>query len=167
MTNREITAVAIKVFAIYILMQTLLSIPYLIKVQSMFVMPEGITWFSLGCLALFFLLGISIGLWKLSNTVIQKAYESPTKSSHNVVDQTFLLSVLGIYLTFDGVFNFGQSAVNAYIQVNTAYPPEISAPIFSTLLIFVLQVLIGMSLIIKTHGWINILKKTRQTSRKS
>lgn len=161
MTTNEITSVAIKVFAIYVLVQTIFSIPTFTAAYSTFDSirsSQGLFWF-LGIAALLILLVAAFLLWKLANQVATKVTNGNEKSNTSSIDQSFLLSLLGIYLGIDGIIRFGFVCLSAVSQTQDGR--DIALATIGYIFGYIIQILVGLSLILKARGWAKFLNWLR------
>ena len=167
MTNKEITALALKVFAIYVLVQTLLAVPVIVQaISSNFYDKEGVTAYAaigVGIVAITILFGVAIAIWKLSNGIIIKTTSSPlNKAVTPNTTEEFILSALGIYLAFKGLLSVFYMSVSAYTQLYGQQTSQEVSPQTAALLISnVIQVIVGLTLILRARGWVMLLRKFR------
>lgn len=167
MTNKEITALALKVFAIYVLVQTLLAVPMFVRaITSNFYNKEGLTTYTslgIGILAIAILLGVGISIWKLSNRVISKTVSSSQIQTGPNTTEEFILSALGLYLAFKGLLSVLYMSVSAYTQLYGQHTPqEVSPETVAYLVGNFIQVFVGLSLILRARGWVVLLRKFRE-----
>lgn len=167
MSSNEITAVAFKVFAIYVFVQMLLAIPSFVQaITSNFYNDASSTpYFAVGVttLALMLLIGITISIWKLSTSIAKKAISTTNEKSILNISEGFILSVIGLYLAFEGAQSIFYNLVGIYMQLHGKYGtnevvPESLAYLFS----YVVQVAFAFSLILRAQGWSAVLKGIRE-----
>ena len=125
MTTNELTSVAIKVFAIYILVHAILSIPTFIATFSGLHFDRSNSWteqvfWLLSVSSIVLLLIVTVLVWKLAGRVVEKAPSAVEKSESCGIDEAFLLSLLGIYLCVEAVMRF-QKATPDSPPVSIAY----------------------------------------------
>jgi len=169
MTNKELTSVAIKVFAIYVLVQAILSVPLLVNAMATYGFSEhrsggSILLWLLGAAAFILLVGLTVFLWKLATRVATQASAQVEDGKSSKVDDGFLISLLGLYLTFEGLLRFGYTCTSLYIQNQST--EEYSAQTLAYVIGYLIQVVIGLSLILKAHGWLALLRWLREAGLK-
>ena len=165
MDNKELTKVALKVFSIYIMVQAILVIPSFFQAYVM--LSNGSyysssNWFSAIGIASVVLLGIlSLFIWKLSVTTVTQT-QTPNNNSTSGLSEAFLLSLLGLYLMFNGLSKFAIASVGTYYsaQASTDINYDITQNIIYLAVNFT-QIIIGLTLVIKTNGWLALLNKLR------
>ncbi|HDL89641.1 MAG TPA: hypothetical protein ENG14_01915, partial [Thermodesulforhabdus norvegica] len=131
MTNKEITAVAFKVFAIYVLVQTILSIPVFVQaVTSNYFNDNRIPFaaISIGMLACILLVVITVAIWRLSNSISSKSSSSLQDTTGPNLTEEFILSVVGLYLCFKGMQSFLFVSTSAYVQLYGEYDTKEMSP---------------------------------------
>ena len=164
MTTNELTSVAIKVFAIYVLVHTILYIPSAIVIYSSLSFDrsngwsEQVFWF-LSFSSIVLLLIITVFVWKLAGQVAEKASSDVVQSESCGFDEPFLLSLLGIYLSIDAVIQFGFLFMSAYTE--SQYNGGIDLAPIAYIVGYLLQIIIGLTLILKASGWLRFIKWLR------
>jgi hypothetical protein len=165
MTTNELTSVAIKVFAIYVLVHAILSIPSFVVTYSglgfdrSIVSSEQLFWL-LAISSIVLLLIITVFLWKLAGRVAEKvSSDVGINENHGKIDQEFLLSLLGIYLCVDAVIRFGFVCISAYTQAQ--HSDEIALQTIAYIVGYLFQIIVGLTLILKASGWIRIMNWLR------
>ena len=165
MSNTDISKLALKIFSIYVFVQVILAIPQFFQAYVM--LSNGseynsAKWFMLiGAAAVFLLLLLSISIWKLSNNTTAIISKNTDKSSHHITEE-FVLSILGIYLIVYGLTRMTIVATSAYYSANSSN--DISYEITQSVIyvaVYLIAALLGMSLIIKSKGWVTLLNKLR------
>jgi hypothetical protein len=162
MTNKELTSVAVKVFSIYVLVHAVLSVPYLVNTlitHGGFFENQGDNKFLLGLLgsAAFILLVFLAGiLWKLANKVVEKSSDQVDVEESSKIDSSFLVSLLGFYLTFDGLLRFGYACASAFAQAQDG--GDLSVQTKAYVAGFLIQIIIGITLVLKAEGWVRVLR---------
>jgi len=168
MTSNEITAVAFKVFAIYVFVNMLLAIPSFVQaVSSNFYNDDSSTpYLAVGATALacLLLIGITISIWKLSVSITKRAISSTHEKSDFNMSEGFILSVVGLYLAFEGAQSIFYNLIGIYMQLHGKYgthevEPESLAYLFS----YVVQVVFAFSLIFRAEGWSSVLTRIRES----
>ncbi len=164
MTTNELTSVAIKVFAIYVLVHAILSIPPFIVAYSGLGFDHSngssgqLFWF-LATASVVILVVVTALLWKLAGRVAEKASSGVGKNESHGINEVFLLSLLGIYLSVDAVMRFGFVCIDAYTQ--SQHIDGIALQTIAYIVGYLLQLIIGLTLIIKANGWVRLLKWLR------
>ena len=161
MTSSEITSVAIKVFVIYVLVQSIFSVPSFVAAYSSFGLnnsSQALLWV-LGIASILLLLVISFFLWKLANRVAEKTAIGSNKSNGAVISEPFLLSLLGVYLGIDGIVRFGFVCLSAVSQTQDGR--EIALETIGYIVGYLIQIIISLTLILKARGWAKFLNWLR------
>ncbi len=164
MTTNELTSVAIKVFAIYILVHTILSIPTFIATFSGLHFDRSNGWteqvfWLLSVSSIVLLLIITVLVWKLAGRVVEKVSSDVKKSESCGIDEAFLLSLLGIYLSVEAVMRFGFVSISAYTQ--SQQRDGVALQTIAYIVGNLFQIIIGLTLILKASGWIRVIKWLR------
>ena len=170
MNNTEITKVALKVFAVFVMVQAILIIPSFFQAYMSLSMGTDFNtsgWFitvSTISIALLFLL--SFFVWRLSNKLATSFTEHNINHS-SLTSESFILSILGLYLIFEAIKNFSISSVGLFYAIETSTQSESKfTQIGVYLLVYFIQFIIGLTLIIKTKGWLSVLNKLRVAGTK-
>ncbi|MFK7955587.1 MAG: hypothetical protein AB8B96_05790 [Lysobacterales bacterium] len=157
MTTKELTSVALKVFAIFISIKAIAMLPLVssmavsLGLQADNARGEAFVWF-LGIVALLFLLFLTALIWTLSERVVHQIETQPnSQEAQQSVDPAFLLSLLGVYLTVEGLQRFGETMANTLKLLNTDI--DLTFPIISS--VFLLAV--GLSFVVRPSGWNKML----------
>ncbi len=162
MTNKELTSVAIKVFSIYVLVQVILSVPYLTNAlvsHGVFFENQSSNNLLLGLLgaaALVLLLFLAIFLWKLANKVVAKSSAQTVEDKGSKIDASFLISLLGLYLTFEGLLRLGYTCASAFMQTQDGGELSLQTKVY--VVGYLIQVTMGLTLVIKSKGWVRLLR---------
>lgn len=165
MTRREITSLALKLLAIYLLVQIILAIPNLFPLYSM---GREVYETNYSALALYgaAVAAIVIGLaaafliWQLANRAMER-------TTHEAEDKTLsglepaILAALGLFLLIDAIVSFSYLSSSAYMQYMGSEPSEIALQTKAQLSAYGLQVVIGISLILRSEGWERLLRNAR------
>ncbi|MEW8077622.1 MAG: hypothetical protein AB2784_21965 [Candidatus Thiodiazotropha endolucinida] len=164
MTNKEITSVALKVFAIYVLVQAILSIPLLVNAAATYGFSENqnnsslLLWF-LGAIAFILLVVLTVFAWKLAIKIATHSSAHIEERETFEVDESFFISLLGLYLLFEGILRFGYACISAFMLVHEG--SELSVQTMSYVIGYLLQLIIGLTLVLKAHGWMRFLRWLR------
>lgn len=171
MNNNEITALALKVFAIYLIAQTIIVIPSL---YGIFISISE--WVSISGkqpviipVILFFAILITILvlariIWNLANDIINRASTTIKTEPQNVASDfhEFMLFLLGVYISTNSLLNLTAPISSAIIELsNPANTKGLSMQTIVWLISESLLLLIGISLILKRKGWKNLYYKLR------
>ncbi len=171
MNNKEITKIALKVFSIYVLVQALLIIPqqfyYYLNWSSNSYDLNHSTWLSIiSIISVIALFIVSVLIWKLSNKVTMQLDQSATNNPL-AVSESSILSVLGLFLVFYGLFKLATASISTYFLMNMVN--EINNDVIhniSYLPVYFIIVVLGASLILKANGWLAILTELRTMGSK-
>lgn len=163
MSTREVLAIAIKLFSIWVLVQVFWMSPGLIALLASIeswqgnVLPD---WVYVASITAFIGVGaaIAIALYQISNSVLTT---SPSKGDIEASEQTkrFLLQLGGVYFLITALVYFPPS-ISFIWQPNPAqesYPFHYFFRPFSN----ILQALVGLWLILHPSWWSLILHKFR------
>jgi len=166
MNSKQLTSIALKVFAIYVFIQTVLAIPSFFRLYIILgegTSSESANWLlAISSAAVFLLIVLAISIWKLSvNVASQAAAENNRPTS--ALTEAFILSVLGLYLIFEGLTRLSFSAVNTYFNiVSTTDSDDILSQNIVYLIIYSLHIIIGITLVVKSDRWTSILRRLRE-----
>ncbi len=168
MKRREITAVALKVFSLYILINAIQAIPFvtnsltwLIQGRSASEGYESSLYWLLGVASFVALVSLAVLTWKLGvNVVSRTAVGEDNDTSQPVITEAFLLSLLGIYLTVIGLRGVWSSAWTVIVMVQNDVELDVRA--ITAVIGDLLQVLVGVSLMVKATGWSRLLLRLRE-----
>ena len=165
MSNKEITKLALKIFSIYVLVQALLAIPQFFQAYVM--LSNGseynsANWFLLiGAVSILVLIILSVIIWKLSTSVTSSLHQdNDTTSSY--VKEEFALSLLGLYIIVFGLTRLVIASTSVYYlsESSNDINNNITQNVIYLIVYFLVSVL-GISLVIKSHGWVSLLNKLR------
>ena len=171
MNNNEITALALKVFAIYLIAETIIIMPSLygilisvsewvsISGKQAYIIPI-ILFFSI-FIVVFILARV---IWSLANDIINRANSAINIESNNVSSDfhEFMLFLLGVYISSNSLIRLTSPLSSAIVELSN--PANIKGLSVSTtvwLISETLLLLIGISLILKRKGWKNLYYKLR------
>jgi hypothetical protein len=110
----------------------------------------------LGTASFVLLVFLAIFLWKLANNIVTKSSAQVDASENSEIDANFLISLLGLYLIFDGLLRFGYVCTSAFMQTQDG--GELSLQTKAYVLGYLIQVIIGITLVIKSHGWVGVIR---------
>ncbi len=145
-------------------MQAILSVPILVNASATYGFNHNqnshslLLWF-LGATSLILLVALTVFLWKLANKVVTQSSDQIEKGESPFMDESFFISLLGLYLVFEGILRFGYACTSAFMQVQEG--SELSVQTISYVIGYLLQVIVALTLILKAQGWVRFLKWLR------
>lgn len=171
MTNREIVAVALKCFVIYILVNLLIQLPLFSHSISTWTEllgdkePTGMPYLiAIFIMVIVLAILLSWAIWKLSNKVAgdMTAGESDeTRLSSEVTH--IILAGIGLLLLVPALLELPNYIWYAYVEVS-GYPEKTDGlslkTVFSTMAVLG-EIIIGLTLLVKTSAWRGILLHLR------
>jgi hypothetical protein len=169
MNSKELTSLAIRVFAIYVLVQAIILIAQSgASFQTYFQGDQK--WLFL--IPLFSILGLITAffiLWKISNKVIENLVKPEKELDDFKVDQIFILHLIGFYLIVVGLLGLGQGGISLFYvyfyqanEFGPTYRPEISSQTMYYIIANIIKVGFGIALIIKPNGWVKLFNWFRR-----
>ena len=169
MTNREITSLAFKIFAIYILLVSIQQFSQLHYLYSSF-FPDTVQFiFLVPILIIILLISLAFMLWKLSNNVFNTMVKDKGESDDLKVDQPFILNIVGFYLLFHGLLELGSSGISL-IMTQGSLPDRLDhilitpehkyQSVFYAVGSFI-KVIIALTLILRSKGWVKLFQRIR------
>ena len=167
MTNRELTSVALKVFAIYILVQVSLALPQsiysFIYVRDFHEPRLSDFWLWIaGVAAICAALLIALFVWRLSVQVVRHVEHEEVAAPQPHIEP-FILSVLGVFLIVQAMVELVYLITSAYIQAaNPDNPEGVSTETIAYISGYLLQTIIGVTLVIRAKGWVGLLGRLRE-----
>lgn len=165
MTEREITSLALKLFAIYVLVQMLGAIPTLIvslaTAKDFLGSALPVLWLS-GAAVTAVLIALTTAslLWKLASKALSKTSGEREENSFYRIEAA-ILSGLGLYLIVQALIRLSYGSAGAYVQYVVSEPGEIPIQTAVLLIVHILEAVIGLSLILRTDGWVSLLRRVR------
>lgn len=170
MTGRELTSLAIKVFAIYVLVQAVFAVAGLVVV-----LHEGRTWLSqglstfwiwaLGAVAAALLFIFVVVMWRLSRKIVQPPPFGLPETNAASITEAFVLSVLGLYWVFEGLLRSALLSLGTYAALSSFAGTEVHgvwARTIAYLGCYGVQIVVGLTLILRTNGWAALLRRLRE-----
>ena len=159
MTSRDITAIALRLFSLWLLVQVILNIPSLVMLLTSVeqyqgqVIPEYVHIFLIGGIALVGLLAAFL-IWVAARTDLARC---PSEGSVNLDQegQMFLLQLGGAYFVVTAL---------AYLPRSLGFLSHSLEFSYSNLLWplgLVFQLCIGLSLVVRSSQWKKLLAKLR------
>lgn len=160
MTRKETTAIALKCFAIYIMVQMIISIPSFVSIGlnigHMIGKPEP-TPLTIIIPSLSIIIGFAIAffLWKTTNSILEKDTSPSTDQSDIGVDEVvkLVLGCMGIYFIIDALIVLPGATASLTDQQN--YQFGYSLMYFSTQ---ILEIIFGALLVTKPAKWLKIIR---------
>ena len=168
MTNKEITSLALKVFAIYVFIQTITLLAqtgYAITNLTL----EGFKWLLVP--PLLSIIGMAVifyFLWKLADSVMDEVSKEVKASDDYKIDKTFILNILGFYLIASGFSGVAQSGISLFYtnfyhasEFGTSYNPEMIWQTTFLLIANTVKIIFGVTLLFKSTVWLKLFNKLR------
>ncbi|HPI97045.1 MAG TPA: hypothetical protein PK055_12540 [Gammaproteobacteria bacterium] len=170
MSNKELTIIAIKVFAIYLLVQVVASIT---QIGDIYYHADAIDEYWLLLLPMIVITGllfIFYSLWKLSSNVSIISLKPTRDKSEFILDQIFVLQLVGAYLFIVGLLSIVQGLIQIYYVLfwvdgesgYSAFKPEIKSQTIYFIIANLIKTIIGISLIIRSNVWVRLFNKFRR-----
>lgn len=166
MNSRQLTSVALKVFAIYVFVQTMLAIPSFFRLYI--IAGEGAGYDNADRLLLitvfsvFLLVMLAIAIWKLSTNVVRNTTTVDNKPA-SALSEEFILSIVGLYLIFEGLTRFSFSSMSTYFNViSSTDSDDLLTQNMLYLVVYTIQIIIGLTLVVKSRAWASLLKRLRE-----
>lgn len=170
MTPREITAIALKFFAVYIAFHLLSFLPSFVNTLAFHAEYASAVDSSHKPLLLFgigggslVLLTVAYLVWKLASGIADGAAAMPDRADDQRIGESFLLSLLGIYLIVTGTQALVFALANTYMTWE--YQEEQRIVTLADAGGSALQLAIGLSLVLQARGWSALLRRLRTTGR--
>jgi hypothetical protein len=165
MTNKELISVAFKLFAIYvatIAITQLAGLSY--AFAALFNDIDSTSLFSLiPVLAVIVLFSLALILWKLSNNVILSTSKQIQDNDELKVDQRFILNIVGFYLLLHGLIELVSGSIGMiYAPNNSEFYAGMNIRMLLYIVGSVIKVIIALTLILRSKGWIKLFLKIRQ-----
>jgi len=155
MNNKELTSLAIRVFAIYVLIQAIILIGQSSFALASFFQGDDKWLFIIPTLSIVGLLVVFVGLWKLSQSVLNKITTENKTTEKFRVDQIFVLNLIGFYLIVVALFGLSQGGISLYFyyfhqasEHGSNYLLETSSQTIFYIIANCLKLIIGITLLI-------------------
>lgn len=170
MKTREVTSLALKLFAIYLLLEALFSVPlvfsmYLVR-EFKLEQAEGQWLFVVGVGTLILALALVVAIWKLANRSLIESLknESDSKALKIVPSEIELIifAALGLYLVVTSVSSLVSSLTSSYIAANEALSFGVDPSSYIFIGTSIVQALIGCSLAVYPRKWSNLFSRVRR-----
>ena len=163
MIIQQISAIALRVFALWLLAQVALHRPTIILQTSAFAnyTQQSIPFaFYISMISVISLIGLFVVFFinKAANSIISRA-ESTSETSLSVSNQKLLFQLAGLYFSVDAL---------AYLPRSLSFIADeitVSLPNLLLPLGFAFQLAIGLSLIINPNYWSTLFEKLRGNSQ--
>ncbi len=167
MTRKESTIIALKCYAIYIIVQLIVSLPILVGIclkLGRFGQHDTSAFFiaSISFLSVVFCLATAFFLWKLANSLLIKETMPEPVSGEIGVDEVMkiILTCMGVYFAINAVIAFPSAFVDFQIsRSNVDYQPLVSVVSLASV---VLQIIFGCLLIAKPAKWVKKIRAIRE-----
>jgi hypothetical protein len=161
MSSKEITAIAIKFFSIYLLVNVILYFPSMLTTLTALENYRGQDFDSnifIYVVGAFIILGVTVSFFlsRLANSII--LHSSENSESNTLLSQQFLLQVLGVYFIVSGLSLMPSIAISAF--VDTSFNLDRVLPIAG----YIFQVIVGLYFLTKPVFWVQCLNKFRGRS---
>lgn len=162
MTSKIITGIAFKLFAIWLLVRTILTIPVIWQSYLMlrnFRSPEkiSIVWpviiFISLLAASFFVVKI---IWSLGTKVVNELPDSDIQNESMDIERV-LLQILGLYFFITSLATIPNHVLQ-YIKLFGDHKLEQGLWIFAE----IFKLVVGLLLLAKVNAWLTLLKKLRE-----
>ncbi|NOY70094.1 MAG: hypothetical protein GXP53_11545 [Deltaproteobacteria bacterium] len=162
MTSKIIAGIAFKLFAIWLLVRTILSIPFIWQSHLMlrdFRSPEkiSIVWPVIIFISLLTasLIAIKI-IWSLGTKVVNELPDSTIKNESDDIER-FLLQILGLYFFITSLATIPNHMLQ-YVKSFGDLKLEQGLWIFAE----IFKLVVGLLLFAKVNAWLTLLKKLRE-----
>ena len=172
MKTREITSLALKLFALYLLSQALINVPSImgvyLAIESRNTDNPSHEWLWVsGVVSILCAIVIAILIWKLANKSLIESLKNDSESSDlNIVPTDFeriIYWALGLFFLVSSISSIPFSFYSAYASVNndlsfglnTGHILHISSDLF--------QALIGITLILYPGHWSSLFTQVRRS----
>lgn len=166
MTTQELTSLALKVFALYVLVKGLLAIPSVIStlvfMEHQFDHELGDYGFAVASiLTIALVLALSYFIWRLANHISGLTEPREPQAVQPEVEP-FIISVVGLFLLSQALVKLIYISIGAFVQANDPNNPiGVSPETVAHLTAYILQAVLGVSLLIRSNGWVTLLHKLR------
>ncbi len=161
MTSREITSVALKCLAIYLLFNAILAFPILLAVSSRI---DSLGWRIPAVLACSVIVAAAgYFSWRIANSLVRTSQNTPTdKINFNLTPmklEAILFRVLGVYFVVINLKPFVRSI--ATFSLSQSKNRGLISTNFD-LLAYLGVIILGLYLVAKPKEWVQLLKKLRR-----
>ncbi len=168
MSNKELTSLSIRVFAIYALVQAVMLIAQVGTGFDGFFQSSPKWLIIIPSLAILGLIAVFYMLWKLSHSAFKKMTSVTEQKDNYKVDQVFIIQLVGFYLILVSLLDFAQGGLSLYYiylhqasEYGSNYQPEMSSQSVLFVIGSGLKILIALTLIIKSNGWMKLFNQLR------
>ncbi len=168
MTNKELTSLAIRVFAIYVLVQAIILIAQSVYGWNSYFQGVEKWLIIIPISSIVGLITVFYMLWKLSYSVFKGITPLIEKEKEYKVDQIFILQLVGFYLILVSLIDFAQGALSLYYiyflqasEYGTTYQPEMTSHSLLFIIGSGLKTVISLTLIIKPSNWMKLFNRLR------
>lgn len=160
MSTKEVTAIAIKLLALSLLVSVVLHAPRLILTISSMERMHGEEFqqnFYISVVSFFLVLGAvcSFALYKTSNSILKSIPESTPESDPIYISEKFILQVAGVY--------FIVSALQAFpsLAISFSSSPANMASYIGYFIGHAFEVAVGLYLLVAPAVWVRAFNKLR------
>lgn len=165
MTEREITSVALKLFAVYLLVQLLLAFPTVIaslaSAKDVFGRHlSGLWLWGAAAMAIMIAIAAALVLWRLANKALAATSGGKERNSFLGIEWA-VFSALGLFLLVQALIHFSYVSAGAYVQYVQVDSGDITLQTAVQMGAYIFEAIIGLSLILRTDGWVLMLRKLR------
>jgi len=171
MNNKEITAIALKVFAIYLLAQVIIQLPsiygfFLAMSNWVDLNIKNFLWIPAVLLIATLSVAVIVArlLWKLSSGITEKsAGELQVENSSKVPSDfhEFIFFVLGLFVLIEGLFSIPSAVMSGFQASASPGETGVSGNIIVWFLSDLLLIILGLSLMFKRKNWVALYKKLK------
>ncbi len=170
MKTREVTSLALKIFALYLLVEALTSVPSMwgvyLAIETKSVEATNDWLLYVGAAAMVVILVLAIFIWKLANRSLIESLKNESKSKAlDIVPTEFeqiVYTVLGMYWIITSLSSLFFSIGTTYVDVNDDLSFGIEAQNILLLSSSVIELLIGGALVVYPQKWARLFAKVRR-----
>lgn len=162
MTKKETTAVALKLFAIYLLSQIFIILPSMgslaLKINNIGTSTQSNAWlYVVPVLSILFIIIIAALVWKFTNSLLTKE-TTPDESGDLGVNgvMKIILACMGVYFVVDAVIAFPYALVEFVHRSPQVTDSTVRTSMY--LLTQILEFLFGSLLIAKPGKWVKAIR---------
>jgi len=175
MNGKELSIVALKAFALYILVEALLNVP--IAIQSAGKLAQYAKTFTgvtnefralavIGIALLVVAAIVGVFVWKLADSIVTKSIATTDHAFSKSTYESILFAVLigiGLFLSIRALVDLAHGISALYWNLNKP-PPEYYDQYIATMqativVVKTIELLLGMSLVFATRWWVKVLPK--------
>ena len=174
MTTKEITSIALKFFAIYLIANILFTLPTALWVQTMISAALDrageksagllLAWAVGGAIVIVGII-LAIFLWRLSNSLVDvnKQVDFQRTSPFSITEiELLVIAGIGLFFVVEAIPSVGYSAISIFDGAAVRNREGLNIPAVATTVVSLVQLLIGISLVLLPSWWANLFRKARQ-----